>query len=54
MRIGGRLFEVVGTAPLMEARIVRRVEADQWIRDSVFETLIDPLINAPQAPRFVF
>ncbi len=54
LRVGGRLFEVVGTAPLMEARVVRRVEADQWIRESVFETLIDPLINAPQAPRFVF
>ena len=54
LRVGGRLFEVVGTAPLMDARIVRRVEADQWIRESVFETFIDPLINAPQAPRFVF
>jgi protein-L-isoaspartate(D-aspartate) O-methyltransferase len=54
LRIGGRLFEVVGRAPLMEARIVRRVEADQWIRESVFETVIDPLINAPQAERFVF
>ena len=54
LRVGGRLFEVVGTPPLMDARIVRRVEADQWIRESVFETFIAPLINAPQAPRFVF
>ena len=35
LRVGGRLFEVVGTAPLMEARLVRRVETDQWIRESV-------------------
>ena len=54
LRIGGRLFEAVGSAPLMEARLVRRVEADQWIRESIFETVIDPLINAPQAARFVF
>ena len=54
LAVGGRLFEVVGTAPVMEARIVRRVEADQWIRESLFETVIDPLLNAPQAPRFVF
>ncbi len=54
LAVGGRLFEVVGTAPVMEARLVRRVEADQWIRESVFETVIDPLINAPAPPRFVF
>jgi protein-L-isoaspartate(D-aspartate) O-methyltransferase len=54
LAVGGRLFEVVGTAPVMEARIVRRVESDQWIRETVFETVIDPLINARQAPRFVF
>ena len=54
LAVGGRLFEVVGSAPVMEARLVRRIETDQWIRESVFETVIDPLINAPQAPRFVF
>jgi protein-L-isoaspartate(D-aspartate) O-methyltransferase len=54
LRVGGRLFEVVGKAPLMEARLVRRADADQWIRESVFETVIDPLINAPEAPGFVF
>lgn len=54
LAIGGRLFEVVGRAPLMEAHSVRRVGTDQWIRESVFETVIDPLVNAPQAPRFVF
>lgn len=54
LAVGGRLFEVVGRTPLMEAQRVRRVGTDQWIRESVFETVIDPLINAPQAPRFVF
>ena len=54
LAVGGRLFEVVGTAPLMEARLVRRVDTDQWIRDCVFETVIDPLRNAPPAPEFTF
>jgi protein-L-isoaspartate(D-aspartate) O-methyltransferase len=54
LRVGGRLFEVVGTAPLMEARLVRRVDTDQWIRECIFETVIDPLINAPGGARFVF
>ncbi len=54
LRIGGRMFVVVGTAPMMEARLVRRVDTQQWIRETLFETVIDPLENAVQAPRFVF
>ena len=54
LRIGGRLFAVVGSAPVMDARLVRRVDGTEWIRESLFETVIDPLINATAARRFVF
>jgi protein-L-isoaspartate(D-aspartate) O-methyltransferase len=54
LRIGGRLFAIVGVAPVMDAILVRRVDAAEWIRESLFETVIEPLINAPSAPRFVF
>jgi protein-L-isoaspartate(D-aspartate) O-methyltransferase len=54
LRIGGRLFAVVGTAPVMDAILVRRVDAAEWVRESLFETVIDPLVNAQPAPRFVF
>jgi protein-L-isoaspartate(D-aspartate) O-methyltransferase len=54
LRVGGRLFAVVGTAPVMDALLVRRVGETEWIRESLFETLIDPLVNATQAQRFVF
>ena len=54
LRVGGRLFAVVGSAPVMDAMLVRRVDEDEWIRESLFETVIDPLINATAAPRFVF
>jgi len=54
LRPGGRLFVVVGTAPIMEAILVRRVDETEWIRESLFETVIDPLINATAAPAFVF
>ncbi len=54
LRIGGRLFAVVGTAPVMDAMLVRRVDDAEWIRESLFETVIDPLVNALAAPRFVF
>jgi protein-L-isoaspartate(D-aspartate) O-methyltransferase len=54
LRVGGRLFAVVGTAPVMDAILFRRVDEKEWIRESLFETVIDPLINATAAPRFVF
>lgn len=54
LRPGGRLFAVVGSAPVMEAILVRRVDETEWIRESLFETVIDPLIHATAAPAFVF
>jgi protein-L-isoaspartate(D-aspartate) O-methyltransferase len=54
LRLGGRLFAVVGSAPVMDAIRVRRVDDTEWIRESLFETVIDPLINATAAPGFVF
>lgn len=54
LRVGGRLFAVVGPAPVMDAILVRRVDETEWIRESLFETVIDPLINATAVPRFVF
>jgi protein-L-isoaspartate(D-aspartate) O-methyltransferase len=54
LRVGGRLFAVVGVAPVMDAVLVRRVDDTEWIRESLFETVIDPLINAAVAAKFVF
>ncbi|MGO9513795.1 MAG: protein-L-isoaspartate O-methyltransferase family protein [Steroidobacteraceae bacterium] len=54
LRLGGRLFAVVGSAPVMDAILVRRVDHTEWIRESLFETVIDPLINATAAQGFVF
>ncbi len=54
LRIGGRLFVVVGQKPVMEAWKVTRIGEREWQRESLFETVIDPLINAPEPPKFVF
>jgi protein-L-isoaspartate(D-aspartate) O-methyltransferase len=54
LRIGGRLFVVVGQAPVMEAWQVTRVGEREWQRVSLFETVIDPLVNAPRPSEFVF
>ncbi|MGA9025112.1 MAG: protein-L-isoaspartate O-methyltransferase [Steroidobacteraceae bacterium] len=54
LKVGGRLFAVVGVAPVMDAILVRRMGGDEWSRESLFETVIDPLVNATAAPEFVF
>jgi protein-L-isoaspartate(D-aspartate) O-methyltransferase len=51
---GGRLFVVVGSAPVMEARLVRLNSQRQREEISLFETLIDPLDHADTGSRFVF
>jgi protein-L-isoaspartate(D-aspartate) O-methyltransferase len=54
LTIGGRLFVVVGEPPVMEARLVRRTAESAFATESLFETVIDPLVNAVQPPRFTF
>jgi protein-L-isoaspartate(D-aspartate) O-methyltransferase len=54
LRLGGRLFAIVGEAPVMDAILVRRVDTAEWIRESLFETVVEALINATAARRFVF
>ena len=50
---GGRLFAVVGDAPAMTARIYTRTAAGIAAQD-LFETVLTPLVNAAQPPRFKF
>ncbi len=54
LEIGGRLFVVVGEPPVMEARLVRRTGEGSWSSESLFETVIDPLLNARRLPEFRF
>jgi protein-L-isoaspartate(D-aspartate) O-methyltransferase len=51
---GGRLFVTVGTGALMDARRITRIGRSEWTRESLFETRIEPLVNAPRPPAFVF
>lgn len=51
---GGRLFVVVGAAPVMEARLVRRDSDTQWHSDILFETSLRPLIHGSQPAHFSF
>ena len=51
---GGRLFAVVGDAPAMSARIVTCAARGAWRTVELFETVIAPLANCEQPPRFRF
>ena len=52
LKSGGRLFAIVGEAPVMEALLFTCVGEKEWLRESLFETVIPALRNAPQPQRF--
>lgn len=54
LRPGGRLFAIVGDAPVMTARLARWSAPGAIIQQDLFETVVAPLKNAPQPARFVF
>lgn len=54
LEVGGRLFVIVGQAPVMEALLVTRTAEDNWSRESLFETDLPPLVNAVTPRKFLF
>jgi protein-L-isoaspartate(D-aspartate) O-methyltransferase len=54
LKEGGRMFVVVGEAPVMKALLVTRIGKNEWTLDELFETSIDPLINAEKPEAFEF
>jgi protein-L-isoaspartate(D-aspartate) O-methyltransferase len=54
LKIGGRLAVFVGSAPVMKAQIITRVDEKQFRVADIFETLIPPLKNAVHPSRFKF
>jgi len=53
LNVGGRMFVIVGQTPVMEAQLITRLGPNEWSRESLFETVVAPLVNAPQPQRFV-
>ena len=54
LKPGGRLFAIVGDAPVMEARLVTCVATGSYTSVDLFETCFPPLRNALQPKRFSF
>ena len=54
LKPGGRLFVVVGEEPAMQAMLISHVaDGGRW-EETLFETVLPALENAPQAERFHF
>jgi protein-L-isoaspartate(D-aspartate) O-methyltransferase len=51
---GGRMFAVVGEAPAMHAMLVSKNAGGEVWKESLFETVVPALDNAPQPDHFVF
>jgi protein-L-isoaspartate(D-aspartate) O-methyltransferase len=54
LEVGGRLFAIVGEAPVMSARLITRTSAQAFHTVDLFETVVAPLANAEQPARFRF
>jgi protein-L-isoaspartate(D-aspartate) O-methyltransferase len=54
LAIGGRLVVVVGQGPVMEALRITCTAPGEYLRESLFETVMDPLVHAAEPPKFVF
>ena len=54
VKLGGRLFVIVGDSPVMDARIVTRIGEYDWATKSLFETDVRPLLNASRPSSFSF
>jgi protein-L-isoaspartate(D-aspartate) O-methyltransferase len=54
LAVGGRLFCILGLAPVMTARLVTRTGPRDLRREDLFETCVPPLAKVPEPATFVF
>lgn len=54
LNVGGKLFAIVGKAPAMHAKVLRKSAQGTITEKILFETVVTPLTNAARAAAFVF
>lgn len=54
LKVGGRLFAIVGQRPVMQAVLWTRVSENNWVEQNLFETDLPYLIHAEPKPAFNF
>ena len=54
LRVGGRLFGITGSEPVMQAQLVTCTAPGAFRSVTLFETCVAPLVNAPHPAAFTF
>ena len=54
LEIGGRLFIITGSLPIMEASLITRIDENHWASEGLLETCMPPLLNATRPQDFIF
>ncbi len=54
LKVGGRLFVVIGEGPVMQARLITRRSTEEFHSSTLFETRLEVLENATGTPEFRF
>jgi protein-L-isoaspartate(D-aspartate) O-methyltransferase len=54
LKVGGRLFCIVGVEPAMQARLIVKTGDDAFSDTGIFETLVPRLVHAPEPVQFQF
>ncbi len=54
LRVGGRLFIIVGEAPVMKAMLITRLNESDFSRTELFETCVEPLDGLLPRQKFAF
>ena len=54
MKIGGKLFAIIGSQQIMQAMLITRMSENQWRHRSLFETYIPALLHGSKPKKFYF
>ena len=54
LAVGGRMFAIVGDAPVMKATLINKTAENASSVSVLFETVVAPLVNAKAPSRFTF
>jgi protein-L-isoaspartate(D-aspartate) O-methyltransferase len=54
LKVGGRLFVVLGAAPVMQATLIQRISESAFKSNVLFETCVPELDSVPQVSSFEF
>jgi protein-L-isoaspartate(D-aspartate) O-methyltransferase len=54
LKIGGRMFCIIGESPSMQATLITRTATKGWTTECLFETDITSLIGAERKEEFEF